>query len=88
MSVKKIDNVNTTKANATRGSVYTIHTNKYIEHDPSKPITTSIREKDKYQNAHIQAVAIDSSRRRVPEPSTLRTFCRLKACSGNSVSLV
>ena len=46
------------KANATRDDVYTIHktqihTNKYIEHDPSKPITTSIREKwkDKYTNA-------------------------------------
>ena len=29
------------KANATRGSVYTIHTNKYIEHLPHKPITTT-----------------------------------------------
>ena len=31
MSVKEIDNANITKINATRGSVYTIYTNKYIE---------------------------------------------------------
>ena len=31
--------------NATRGNVYKIHTNKYIKHDPSKPITTHMREK-------------------------------------------
>ena len=38
------------KANATRGTVYTIHTNKYIEYVPSK--TTSMKEKgiDKYAN--------------------------------------
>ena len=35
MSVKKIDNANTTKTNTTRGSVYTIHTKKYIEHLPT-----------------------------------------------------
>ena len=29
MSVKAIDNTNTTKANATRGSAYTIHTNTF-----------------------------------------------------------
>ena len=32
MSVKEIDNQNATKANAARDN------NKYIEHDPSKPI--------------------------------------------------
>ena len=50
MSIKEIDSENTTKANATRDNVYTIHTiqmhlNKYIEHDPSKPTTTSMSEK-------------------------------------------
>ena len=51
----------------TTSNVNEIH--KYIEHDPSKPITTSKREKriDKYENAHIQAVAIEFSR--------TRTFC-------------
>ena len=39
MSMKEIDNTNTTKANATTGSVYTIY--KYIEHLANKP--TSIR---------------------------------------------
>ena len=47
MSVKEINNENATKANATSGNAYTIHTiqintNKYIEHVPSKPTTTSI----------------------------------------------
>ena len=31
----------TTKANAAKGSVYTIHSNKYIEHLPNKPATSS-----------------------------------------------
>ena len=30
------------KANATRHNVCTIHTNKYIEHDPSKAITLKL----------------------------------------------
>ena len=43
MSVKEIDD-----DNATRDNVYTIHTtqihtDKYIEHNPSKPIITSMR---------------------------------------------
>ena len=38
MSVKEINN-----ANKPGSSVYTIHTYKYIEHDPSKPITSSIK---------------------------------------------
>ena len=41
MSMKEIVNANTKKANATRGSVYTIH--KYIEHLPNKQTTTSMR---------------------------------------------
>ena len=50
MSLKGIDNVNATKANATKGSVYTIHTtqihtNKYIEHVPRKPTTNKQEEK-------------------------------------------
>ena len=48
--MKEIDNTNATKANATKVNVYTIyatqiHTNKYIEHDPHKSTTTSIRER-------------------------------------------
>ena len=35
---------------------------------------------DKYENVHKQAIAIEFSRRREYEPSTLRMFCRLKAC--------
>ena len=52
------------KANATIDNAYEIYTNKYIEHDPSKQITTSIREKgiNKYENAHIKVVAIEFSR--------------------------
>ena len=41
MSVKEIDNANTTEAMAIRGSVYTIH--KYIEHLPNNPKTTHMR---------------------------------------------
>ena len=40
MSIKEIGNANTTKANATRASVYAIHTNKYIEQLPNKQTTT------------------------------------------------
>ena len=61
MSVKEIDS-----QNATRDNAYKIHTNKYIEHDSIKLITTNMRKKgtDKYQNTHTQAVAIEFSRRR------------------------
>ena len=50
MSVKEIDNIKATSANAIRGIEYTvytiqIHTNKYLEHDPSKPTTTSMKER-------------------------------------------
>ena len=38
MSMKEIDNAYTTKANATKGNVYTIH--KYIEQLPNKLTTT------------------------------------------------
>ena len=65
MSMKEIDKENTTKA-------FTLHTNKYIEHFPSKPTTTSIRKKgtDKYVNNKF-------SRRLVHEPSASRKFVRL-----------
>ena len=38
-----------------------------------------MREKgtDKYENAHVQAVAMEFSRRREREPFALRTFVRL-----------
>ena len=58
MSMKETDNTNTTKENTTSDSVYTIHLNKYIEYISNKSTT------DKYENAHIQAVAIEFSRRR------------------------
>ena len=45
MSMKEVNTENTTKANATRCNVYTIHTQKYSEHVPSKPTTTSMKEK-------------------------------------------
>ena len=50
MSVKEIANENTTKAKATRGNVYTIHTTQI--HRTRKPTTTEMREKmiDKYAN--------------------------------------
>ena len=56
---------------------------KYIEHIPSKPTATSLREKgtDKYENAYIQAVATEFKRRREREPFTLRTFFKLKVCA-------
>ena len=43
MSMKKIENASTATSNAKRGSVYTTHTNKFIEHLPNKPTTTRIR---------------------------------------------
>ena len=58
------------------------HTNKYIKHVTSKPITTTIRENgtDEYEHANIQAFAIEPCRMLNREPSILRTFCRLKTC--------
>ena len=56
--MKKIDNASTAKSNATRGSVYTIHNYKYIKY---KSITTRVT--DKYENAYLQAFAIESSRK-------------------------
>ena len=63
MSIREIDNENTTKAYPTKGTQ--THTNKYVEHLSNKP-TTSMREKgtDEYENAHIQVVAAEFSRRR------------------------
>ena len=59
MSVKEIDNHKATKTNTTRDNAYKIHTNKYIEHDPSKPKgQISIRMRN------IQAVSIEFSKRR------------------------
>ena len=60
----------------TISNVSKIHTNKYIQHDPSKLITISMREKgtDEYKNAHIQTVAIKFSRRLEREPSDSGTF--------------
>ena len=50
MSMKEIDNKNAMKVNATEDNIYIItttliHANKYIEHDPNKPTTKSIRER-------------------------------------------
>ena len=61
MSVKEVNNQNATNANATRDNAYYIHTTKYIERDPNKPITTSMKERGThmYKNAQIQAVAIE-----------------------------
>ena len=53
--------------------------NKYIEHDPSKLIITSIREKgtDKYKKAHMLVIATELSRSQEQEHSASRTFVRL-----------
>ena len=45
MSVKEIDNANKTKANATRGSIYTILTNKFIEILSNYSTTTNMRDR-------------------------------------------
>ena len=50
MSVKELGKHN--KRQCVHNTQMHTNTNKYSEHDPSKPITTSIREKDKYENAH------------------------------------
>ena len=82
--MKEIDNENATRANATRHNLYIIHktqihTNKYIEHNPSKLTTTSMREKGQASmRIHKQqVVAIVFSRRRERECSASRTFVRL-----------
>ena len=79
MNVKETENQDATKANATRDNAYKLHTTKYIEHDPNKTITTSMREKgmDNYEKAHIQPVAIEFARNREHKNSAMRTFCRL-----------
>ena len=45
MSIKAIENKNTTKANATRGYVYIVHTSKHMEYVPNKPIKTTKRDR-------------------------------------------
>ena len=74
MSMKAIENANTTKVNATRVSVY-INTSKTLQINQQQACGS-----DKYENEHILAFAMEFSRRRDYEPSTLRTFCRLKTC--------
>ena len=74
---ERIDNENTTAANTIRDNLDTthttqIHTNKYIERDPSKPTTASIRKKwiDKYANAQTT-----SGRNRLLVKARIRSFC-------------
>ena len=63
----------------TTSNVNKIHNKNYIESDPSKSITTSMREKGtyKYENIHIQAIGIEFSRRRE------RKNVRLTDCVGD-----
>ena len=49
MTMKAMDTASTTKANATRPSAYTIHTNKDIEHLSNKPTTTSMNNRQEYE---------------------------------------
>ena len=70
--MKEIDNENSTKAKATKDNVYVIHTNKQIGHDPSKPTTTSMKEKGIVKYANVQTT-ID--RDRVLEKARTRNFC-------------
>ena len=63
MSRKKIDNGNATKVNAieTLSTEYTRQ--KYIENDPSKPVTTNMRKGLQSMRMHKQQlVAIELSR--------------------------
>ena len=70
-------NATTTKANATKISIYTL---TYTSNTFQITQQHQAWGKDKYENAHIQAVAIEFSRKKEGEPSTLRTFYRLKKC--------
>ena len=45
--MKGIVHASKTKANAIKGSVYTIHTNKYIEHHLNEPTTTNGRDRQR-----------------------------------------
>ena len=71
MSMKEIDNENTTKSNATRDNVYTIrttqiHAKKYIEYDPSKPTQP--------QTTNSCDRVLETQK---PEPSASRMFVKL-----------
>ena len=70
MSIKEKENANATKANATIGNVYSIHTNKYIEHLLNKPTTTSMRDRQVWECI----LAIEFLKKRKHELSTQRTF--------------
>ena len=76
VSGKEINNHNATKANATRDNKYKKYTNKYIEQDPTKPTTTSMRKKIMRMNKQ-QVVAIMYSGKREYILSASRTFLRL-----------
>ena len=47
--MKGMANAYKTKANATKGGVYTIYTNRYIEHLLNKPTTTSMYDRQLYE---------------------------------------
>ena len=79
MSVKGIENANTTKANVTRGTLYTIQKYTLTNTSNTFQINQQARGTDKYENAHLLAVAIEFSRRRERKPSASRTFVRLNA---------
>ena len=66
MKVKEIQKANTTKANATRGSVYTIH--KYTL------TNTSYTFQINHQQQACGTVTIESWIKQEHEPSTLTTF--------------
>ena len=54
-----------------------IHFNKYIEHVPSKPTTTSMRKTCNTVDTNNNEVAIEFSRNREHQRSASRTFIRL-----------
>ena len=73
---ERINNENTSTANTIRDNLDTthttqIHTYKYIEHDPSKPTTASIREKGIEKFANAQAT---SDRNRLLVKAKIQTF--------------
>ena len=71
MNKQEVDIANSTIANATRGSMYTIYTNIYIEHLPNKLTTTPTSDRQ------VCECTYRSGRYRAFEDS-LRTICRLK----------
>ena len=86
--MKEIDNAYTMKAYAMRISVYTIHTNKYIEQVPNKPPTTSMGGKQVWECTCTSCYVREKARTQNFYYENILKTNRAAASISNCISLV